>query len=138
MLLSTLWIAYVFNAAYGDITTLYYSVFINHTPTVTYTQVFLLAGILLVEPAIVMIVLSRSLSYRANRSSNVVVSGILAAIQVVTLFVGTPTLPYAFATASMTAINLVIIWLAWKWKELPAVDSAPHPGATVAPVTAAP
>ncbi len=40
--LSTLWIFYMFSTAYIDITTLYYSVFINHIPTVHYTQVFLL------------------------------------------------------------------------------------------------
>ncbi|MHB8598972.1 MAG: zinc-binding dehydrogenase [Ktedonobacteraceae bacterium] len=42
--LSTLWIFYMFSTAYIDITTLYYSVFINHTPTVHYTQVFLLGA----------------------------------------------------------------------------------------------
>ena len=42
--LSLLWIFYMFNTAYIDITTLYYSVFINHKPKVHYTQVFLLGG----------------------------------------------------------------------------------------------
>ena len=39
--LSLLWIFYMFNAAYIDITTLYYSVFINHKAEVHYTQAFL-------------------------------------------------------------------------------------------------
>ena len=42
--LSLLWIFYMFNAAYIDITTLYYSVFINHKPAVHYTQAFLLGS----------------------------------------------------------------------------------------------
>ena len=49
LILTTLWIFYMFNTAYIDITTLYYSVFINHAPTVHYTQVFLLGGGILVE-----------------------------------------------------------------------------------------
>lgn len=36
-----LWIFYMFNAVYIDITTLYYSVFINHYAEVHYTQAFL-------------------------------------------------------------------------------------------------
>lgn len=36
-----LWIFYMFNAVYIDITTLYYSVFINHHAEVHYTQAFL-------------------------------------------------------------------------------------------------
>ncbi|HTZ63755.1 MAG TPA: hypothetical protein VMB51_06590 [Solirubrobacteraceae bacterium] len=40
--LSLLWIFYMFNAAYIDVTALYYSVFINHSPKVHYTQAFLL------------------------------------------------------------------------------------------------
>jgi hypothetical protein len=35
-----LWTFYMFNAAYVDITALYYSIFINHKPAVHYTQAF--------------------------------------------------------------------------------------------------
>ena len=42
--LSLLWIFYMFNAAYIDITTLYYSVFINHHAKVHYTQAFQLGS----------------------------------------------------------------------------------------------
>ena len=54
--LSLLWIFYMFNAAYIDITTLYYSVFINHHAKVHYTQAFLLGAGVLIEISISMVV----------------------------------------------------------------------------------
>lgn len=128
-LLSSLWIVYMFNATYGDLTTLYYSVFINGTPPVHYTQAFLLAGILLVEPAILMIFFTRSLGFRASRWGNIIVAAILAVIQVGTLFVGTPTLAYAFVSAALIATCTAIVWLAWTW-----VDSTPPVGSSTASV----
>jgi hypothetical protein len=115
MVLSALWIFYMFQQAYGDITTLYYSVFINHTPAVTYTNTFLLFGALLVEPAMAMIVLSRILKYRANRWANVIVGVVLTGVTAVSLFVGTPTPVYAFISAISIATGVVIVWYAWKW-----------------------
>ena len=70
--LSLLWIFYMFNAAYIDITTLYYSVFINHKPAVHYTQAFLLGAGVLIEISIVMVLLSRILKVRANRWANAI------------------------------------------------------------------
>jgi hypothetical protein len=113
--LSLLWIFYMFNTAYIDITTLYYSVFINHKPKVHYTQVFLLGAGVLVEISIVMVVLARVLKYRANRRANIVAGGFLTAVQLVTLFVGTPTLAYLFFSVILIATSLVIVWTAWKW-----------------------
>jgi MFS family permease len=120
--LSLLWIFYMFNAAYIDITTLYYSVFINHKPEVHYTQAFLLGAAVLIEISIAMIVLSRVLKYRVNRRANVVAGVFLAAVQLVTLFVGTPTLAYAFLSIVLIATTAVIVWYAWRWcnAEVPA------------------
>lgn len=125
-LLSLLWIVYMFNAAYGDITTLYYSVFINSATSVHYTQAFLLAGVLLVEPAILMIFLTRWLGFRASRWSNVIVAAVLTIIQIGTLFVGTPTLAYAFVSAALIVTCAAIVWVAWKW-----VDSTTPTGTAV-------
>jgi Family of unknown function (DUF6326) len=115
MILSTLWIFYMFQQAYGDITTLYYSVFINHTPAVTYTNSFLLLGALLVEPAMAMILLSRVLKYRANRWANIIVGIVLTGVTVVSLFVGTPTPVYAFISAISIVTGVVVVWYAWTW-----------------------
>ena len=120
--LSLLWIFYMFNAAYIDITTLYYSVFINHKPAVHYTQVFLLGAGVLIEISIAMIVLSRILKYRANRWANMIAAIFLTVVQLVTLFVGTPTLAYAFFSIIMIATTAAIAWYAWRWPntEVPA------------------
>ena len=53
---SLLWIFYMFNAAYIDITTLYYSVFINHHAKVHYTQATLFGAGILIEISISMVV----------------------------------------------------------------------------------
>ena len=115
--LSLLWIFYMFNAAYIDITTLYYSVFINHKPAVHYTQAFLLDAGVLIEISIAMILLSRVLKYRANRWANIIAAVFLTAVQLITLFVKTPTLAYAFFSVIMIATTAVIAWYAWKWPD---------------------
>ena len=114
--LSLLWIFFTFNAAYGDIGTLYYSLFINPTPVVHYTQLFLLGGAALVEVPMIMIVLSRVLKQRVNRLVNIAAGVFLTAVQVVSLFVATPTLGYAFISIMMIGSGAIIVWLAWKWK----------------------
>lgn len=113
--LSLLWIFYMFNAAYIDITTLYYSVFINHKPEVHYTQVFLLGAAILIEISIAMIVLSRILRFRENRWANLSAGIFLTGVQVASLFVGTPTLAYAFLSIVLIATSGAIVWLAWRW-----------------------
>jgi hypothetical protein len=115
--LSWLWVFYMFNTAYVDITTLYYSVFINHHPEVHYTQVFLLCGAVLVEIPTVMVISSRMLAFRRNRMANVIVGALLTVVQVATLFVGTPTLSYAFISAILIATSGGITWYAWNWTE---------------------
>jgi len=105
----------MFNAAYIDITTLYYGVFINHTPKVHHTQIFLLGGGILVEISIAMILLSRTLKYRANRWTNIIAGIFLTGVQLVSLFVGTPTLVYIFYSIILIATSAVIVWLAWRW-----------------------
>lgn len=116
--LSTLWIFFMFNTAYIDITTLYYSVFINPIPVVQYTQVFLLGGAILVEISIIMVLLSRILDYRANRWANIIAGIFLTAVQIITLFVGTPTLSYLFVSIILIVTSAFIVWYAWRWQEL--------------------
>ena len=115
--LSLLWIFYMFNAAYIDITTLYYSVFINHKPGVHYTQVFLLGAGVLIEISIAMVLLSRILKYRANRWANIIAAIFLTVVQLVTLFVKTPTQAYVFFSIIMIAATAVIVWYAWRWSD---------------------
>jgi Family of unknown function (DUF6326) len=120
VLLSTLWIFLTLNAAYGDIGTLYQSVYIGLIKNgVQYTQVFLLFGDVLVEIGIVMILLSRILNRRANRVANISTGIFITAVQVVSLFVGTPTLAYAFVSIMMIGAGVAIVWSAWNWHAVP-------------------
>ncbi|MCI4334353.1 MAG: DUF6326 family protein [Thermoplasmata archaeon] len=135
--MSTLWIVYVLNSAYGDITTLYNHVYIDHVSPIHYTPAFVLFGALLVEPAIIMVLLARILNPSANRRANMLVGGILTAINVGTLFVGTPTLAYAFLTSAMIAIGVAIVWCAWKWVEPATPQTDPASGRGV-PASGAP
>jgi hypothetical protein len=115
--LSLLWIFYMFNAAYIDITTLYYSVFINHHSKVHYTQAFLLGAGVLIEISILMVVLSRFLRYRANRRANIASGAFLTVVQIVTLFVATPTLAYLFFSLILIATSGAAVSYAWKWSD---------------------
>lgn len=54
-----------------------------------------------------MVVLSRVLRYRANRRANIAAGAFLAAVQIVTLFVGTPTLAYLFFDRHIGGCRLV-------------------------------
>ena len=115
--LSWLWVFYMFNTAYIDINTLYYSVFINHHAEVHFTQTFLLGAAVLVEIPTAMVILSRMLRYRLNRLTNVIVGVLLTVIPMTTLFVGTPTLAYAFISVILIATSGGIAWYAWNWSE---------------------
>ena len=132
-ILSAAWIFYMFNQAYGDITTLYYSIFINTTPSVHYTNTFLLFGAILVEPAMAMIVLSRILKYRVNRLANIVVAIALTAVSAVSLFVGTPTPVYAFIAVISIGTGVAVAWVAWTWVDTSGEAGATHPVPTPAP-----
>ena len=94
--LSLLWIFVMFNFTYGDILTLYFNnvlqkkdwtLFQSGTVgSVHITQVFVLLGAVLLETAIVMVLLSRILPYRANRWANIIVGiiQIVANVQALT------------------------------------------------------
>jgi hypothetical protein len=62
-----------------------------------------------------MVVLSRVLKYRANRRANIIAGVFLTGVQLVSLFVGTPTLAYLFFSVILIATSVVIVWAAWKW-----------------------
>jgi hypothetical protein len=115
--LSTLWIFVSLNSAYVDITTLYDNVFLGITRKVPYSQGFLLFGAVLVEVPISMVLLSRVLKYRPNRWANIIAGTFTTGVQIVSLFVGTPTMYYLFFSAILIPSTVVIVWYAWKWPE---------------------
>jgi len=98
-------------------------VFINHHAKVHYTQAFLLGAGVLIEISISMVVLSRVLRYRANRRANIAAGAFLTAVQIVTLFVATPTLAYLFFSLILIPTSAAAVWYAWKWSD-PATRNA--------------
>ena len=120
--LSTLWIFLAANYIYCDVLSHMEPAAIKELITGTFgsiqvTQGFLLSAAIMMEIPFAMIILSRVLTYRANRWANIIAGAIMAAIQVGTMGMGTPpTLHYLFYSAIEIACNLFIVWYAWTWR----------------------
>jgi len=82
------------------------------------TQGFLLGAAILVEIPIAMVLLSRILKYRASRWANIIAGTIMTAVQILTLFVGTPTIYYVFFSAIEITCTALIVWYAWRWPNI--------------------
>jgi hypothetical protein len=121
-ILSTLWIFLVANYIYCDVFSHMVPAYLKELITGTIgsievTQGFLLTAAIMMEIPMAMIILSRVLKYRANRWANLIAGAIMAAIQVGTMGMGTPsTLHYLFYSAIEVASNLFIVWYAWTWR----------------------
>ncbi len=120
VILSTLWIFALFNYIYADITGLMDSSVLKEILTgsvggLQITQGLLLAGAILMETAIAMVILSRVLKYRANRWANIIVGVIHTVAVLASMFVGTPALYYIFFGTIEIGCTLFIVWYAWTW-----------------------
>ena len=115
--LSTLWIVVMFNMVFADILSFMLPDFLKILETgqadgVPITQEMLLVFAVLLEIPIVMIILSRVLTYSINRWAN-----IIAAV-ITILFVvggGSMSLHYIFFATIEVVCMLLIIWYAWRW-----------------------
>ncbi len=122
VILSTLWIFAILNYLYADVTGLHNSSILKEVLTGTVgglqiTEGFLLIGAILMETAIVMVLLSRVLKYRANRWANII-AGVIHTVAVPSsMFVGTPALYYIFFASIEIACTLFIVWYAWTWRK---------------------
>ena len=76
----------------------------------------LMAGAILMETAIAMVILSWVLNYRANRWVTI----IIGAVNILAVVTGGHGPYYVFFAAVEVASILLIIWFAWKWK--PAIE----------------
>jgi MFS family permease len=117
--LSTLWVFLIFNYLYCDVLTLTDPVK-QSGPQLT--QGFLLGASILMEIPIVMVILSRILKYRINRWANIIAGTIMVAVQILTLFIGIPTIYYVFFSAIEIACASFIIRYAWKWPRKESID----------------
>ena len=65
----------------------------------------------------VMIVLSRILSYKSNRLANIIVALIMTIVQVGTLFTADNTMHYIFFGIVEVGTTSFILYSAWNWIE---------------------
>jgi hypothetical protein len=117
VLLSTLWIVVMINMLKADILSLYIpgaAEEVAKTAGETPISQLMLAGAIMMEISIVMIILSRVLKYRLNRWVNIITSIITIAFVVV----GGASYPhYIFIATVEVVCLLLIIWNAWKWSK---------------------
>jgi hypothetical protein len=120
--LSTLWIFAALNYLYCDVVGLMDRELLRQFLTgevdgIPMTQGFLLGAAILVEIPIAMVLLSRFLTYRANRWANIVAGSVMTVVQFLTVFIGTSTTYYVFFSIIEIATTILIVWFAWNWRE---------------------
>jgi hypothetical protein len=121
-LLSALWIFLAANYIYCDHLSVLEPGTVNglmtgHIGSIQVTQGFLLSAALIIEIPILMIVLARVLKYRVNRWVNIIVGVLMVVIQIGSMGFGTsPTLVYLSYSILEVVVNLLIVWLALKWR----------------------
>jgi hypothetical protein len=118
--LSLLWIFATFNYAYADLVSLFDPRLMSEvaggsTGALAMTPELLFVGAIIMEIAIIMIVLSRILNYRANRYANIIAGSIKTVIIAASMFVGTPVMYYTFFAIIEIICTSLIVWYAWKW-----------------------
>ncbi len=118
--LSTLWIFIMFNMVFADIFSFMYPGFLkqivagNVVDGTQITPVFLLIAAMVTEISIAMVFLSRLLKYRVNRWANII-GGVITILWVIGG--GSTALHYIFFASIEVVCSLVIIWLAWTWRD---------------------
>ena len=116
--LSTLWIFVLLNVIFRDIHELFRPGLLEEMLTGTVNGVQMTEGTLLVagimlELLIVMVILSRLLTYSINRWANIIV-GVIAIAFIIAVG-GPKDLDDMFFAAIEVVSLTVIIWLAWRW-----------------------
>ena len=122
VLFSTLWIFVTVNYIFCDVFTLFHSESLKQLMTgemggMKINQSFLLSFSILMEMPMVMIVLSRILSYRSNRLANIIVALIMTLVQAATLFTDDNILHYIFFSIIEVGTTSFILYSAWNWVE---------------------
>ncbi len=122
ILLSTLWLFATVNYMFCDIFTLFHSESLKQLMSgemggMIISQTFLLGFAILMEIVMVMIVLSRFLPYKTNRSLNIIIGLLMTFVQGSTLFTADNTLHYIFFSIVEISTTIFIVYYAWNWKE---------------------
>ena len=121
VLISTLWVFLVVNFMFCDIFSLMYSedlkkILTGNIDGVQMTQHFLLSFAIVMEIPMAMILVSRVLKQKLNRTINLLFAILLAIVQIWSLSVGNVTLHYWFFSIVEIAICVSIFVVSWNWK----------------------
>ena len=122
VLLSTLWIVLMINMLYADILSLNIpgaAEELARTSASTGASIpqLMLVGAVMGNLAIAMIILSRVLKYGINRWANIV----MGIVTIAYIWGGAASYPhYIFIAMVETLYLLLIIWNAWKWRNVEA------------------
>jgi hypothetical protein len=122
VLLSTLWIAVMMNMLKADILSGFIPGAVEEVANTaanagTSIPQLMLAGAVMGQLGIAMIILSRVLKYGINRRMNIVVSLITIAY----IWGGMSSYPhYIFIATVETICLLLIVWVAWTWRKVTA------------------
>lgn len=120
-LLSLLWIYLTVNYIYCDVFTLHLAEYLKaflsgESGGMQITEEFLLAFAVVLQIPMIMIVLSRLLTFTLNKYFNIVAGIITTSIQAYTVTMG-GTLHYMFFSFFEVCTGLFIIYLAVTWKQ---------------------
>jgi hypothetical protein len=113
-ILSTLWIFVMFNYLYADLVIMMVNPAVYQKMVASMTAGAVLGFTVLMEILIAMVLLSRILTYRANRWANIIAGVVGTAFVAVTLNGKSPAF-YVFLSAIEIACTLFIVWYAWTW-----------------------
>ncbi len=119
-LFSALWLFAILNYLYCDVLShmdpdVLRQLLSGHVGGMEMTQGFLLGASVLMEIPIAMVLLARYLAPRASRWANMAAGVFMTVVQAASLFVGEPTLYYAFFSVIEMATTASIFWLALRW-----------------------
>jgi hypothetical protein len=112
VILSTLWLFATLNYIYCDVVAVMDP--FKHAPF-QLTPGFLLGASILVEIPIAMVLLSRVLSYGANRWANIIAGLVMTLVQIMSLFIAVPAMYYVFFSIVEISTTAFIVWYAWTW-----------------------
>ena len=127
IILSALWVALMFVWQQGDVLRLYAGdVMVGEDigGELISPELMWLAGAIWMTIPVVMIFLSLTLKYQANRWVNIIV----AIFFVVLILVGLGTYPWGydkFLIIVGLVFNALIVWYAWKWPKQEGVEVTP-------------
>jgi len=137
--LSTLWITATLSYLYCDVISLMDPELLRqylkgNLNGLALTPGFLLGAAILISIPIAMVLLSRVLSYRANRWANIAAATLMTIVQSLTLVIGVPALYYLYLSIIEITCTVLIVGYAWKWRK-PAVqpEVAAPPAARAVP-----